>query len=109
MFEDADDQVIAKYFSYLRLIHPDLADDDVVATRVSRSRYVFPVPLVDGPPTLEPGAESSVAGLYLLGSACLRDGTSTIEQTLANAEAALERFRIPSSTKESRHVGQPVG
>ena len=78
--------------AYLRLIYPDLGPEDIVASRISRSRYVFPVPLVGGSPPNEPGAPTSVPGLFLVSSASLGEGTSTVEQSLALAEAALSRW-----------------
>lgn len=85
----ADDAAVrACFVTYLRRIHPDLQDDEILAFEVARTTNVFAVPA--------PGAlrhpvpvRTSIPGVHLVGSAHITDGTLNVNETLATVAAAL--------------------
>jgi protoporphyrinogen oxidase len=82
-FLDAtDDEVRARFLPYLQTMHPSIADDDVLAFRVSRVRQVLAVPTIDYSKH-EPPMRTSVEGLVLASSANIVDGTLNVDETLS--------------------------
>jgi len=85
-----DDAAIEQTFlSALERMHPSLSRDDVVAFRVSRVPYVFPLPTLDYSKRLPP-VRSSTEGLYMASSANIVNGTLNVNETvkLANSVTA---------------------
>ena len=77
--------------SYLRTLHPSVADEDVLAFRVSRVRQVLAVPTIDYSDR-EPPIRTSVPGVYLVSSANIVDGTLNVDETLSLADRLLEAW-----------------
>lgn len=88
LFEATDDEVRARFLTYLQRMHPDLHDDDVLSFRVSRARQVFAVPTIDYSRRVPPMV-TSVPGLYLAGSAHLVNATLNVDDTLALVDEAM--------------------
>ena len=96
---DADDQTILRsFFAGLRRMFPDLRDEDVAASRVSRVRYVLPVPKLGYSKRLPP-LRTSVPGIHLVNSAHIVNGTLNVDETLQLAGRGLrtiaERGPVP--------------
>lgn len=81
LFEASDDEVRERFEPALRRLYPDLADEDVLAFRVSRVRQVFAVPTIGYSERIPPMV-TSVPGLYLAGSAHLLNATLNVDDTL---------------------------
>lgn len=85
---DAGEQEITDSFlSGLERLYPG-AGADVVATRLSKVRYVLPVPTLGYSKGLPP-VVTSVPGLYLASSALITDGTLNVDETLGVVDRAL--------------------
>ncbi len=93
LFEASDDEVRAAFLPYLQRMHPQLADDDVLAVRVSRARQVFAVPTIDYSERVPP-IVTSVPGLFLAGSAQLVNATLNVDDTIGLAESALAAIAV---------------
>jgi len=78
---DASDESLRAEFLDAFLPMYGLDDADVLSFTVARARYVMPVP-TPGYPQRVPSVNTSVPGLFILGSAQITVGTLNIEQTL---------------------------
>jgi protoporphyrinogen oxidase len=88
IFERTDDEIRTEFVSALRRMHPDLAEDDVLAFRVSRVRHVFALPTVGYSERL-PSITTSVPGLHIVNSAHIVNGTLNVNETIQLAERVL--------------------
>jgi protoporphyrinogen oxidase len=85
LIDASDDEVRARFLPFLRRMYPAVADDDVLAFRVSRVRRVFAVPTL-GYSDRMPSTATSIPGLHLLGSAQLSFATLNVNDTLSLVE-----------------------
>jgi protoporphyrinogen oxidase len=99
LLDASDDDVLASFLPALRTVHPHVGDDDVVTARVSRVRHVFAVPTVGFADRLPP-MRTSVAGLHLVSSANIANGTLNVDETVALAEQAARDVLAADSTAE---------
>lgn len=90
-FDVPDDEVQALFVPGLKRVHPAIRDADVIAFRVSRVRYVLPLPTL-GYSTRMPPGDTSVPGLHLVNSAHILNGTLNVNETVQLAERAAKRF-----------------
>lgn len=63
-FQQTDDEFVAQSFGYLQRINPELGEQDVKATKVSRIRYAQPI-CPRGFRAMLPPIETEVRGLYI--------------------------------------------
>lgn len=99
LFALPDDALRARLLAGLRRMHPDLADREVLAFRVSRERYVFPVPTLHYSRRL-PSPDTSLPGVHIVNSAQIVNGTLNVNETVQLAEAAAARLLAASATSE---------
>ena len=91
-FFDAPDAAVEQVFlDGLTRVYPEVRRGDVLAFRISRVRHVMPPPTLDYSRRVPP-AETSVAGLHLVNSAHILNGTLNVNETVQLAEVAAERF-----------------
>jgi protoporphyrinogen oxidase len=88
LFERSDDDVLAAFLPALSRVYPHVGADDVVSARVSRVRHVFAVPTVGFTRHLPP-MRTSRAGIHLVSSANIANGTLNVDETVALAERAV--------------------
>lgn len=84
-FGRADDELESEMVAALRRMHPSLSDNEVLAFRISRAKYVFPRP-EPGYSTRVPAIDSSVPGLSILNSAHILNGTLNVNETVSLAQ-----------------------
>jgi len=89
-----DDAIVDQFLGGLRTMFPDLAEGSVRAARVSRVRYVLPVPTVGYSRRLPP-MRTSVRGVSLVNSAHIVNGTLNVDETLRLADGALTVITEP--------------
>lgn len=89
LFEADDDEVRRRFWPALRRLHPDLADEDLLAFQVSRVRHVFAVPTLRYSERIPPMV-TSVPGLHLAGSANLLNATLNVDDTLGLVDRLFE-------------------
>ena len=89
-FERSDAEIEAEFVAGLARVHP-LGPDDIIAVRVARAREVFPLPVLRYSETV-PGIETGVAGVSLLSSAQIVNGTLNANETIAQAERSVREL-----------------
>jgi protoporphyrinogen oxidase len=82
-----NEEISADIFAALRKVFPRFDPVNVRALRISRVPYVFALPECDPARSIRDFA-TSVAGLYLVSSAQIVDGTLNVNETLSLAERA---------------------
>jgi protoporphyrinogen oxidase len=90
ILDASDDEIAEQARRGLRAVHPDVTDDDIVAVRTARARYVFPLPVIGYSDTV-PAVETSVPGLHLVSSAQIVNGTLNANETITLADTAAPR------------------
>ena len=94
-FDTPDTEVEAVFLDGLARVYPEVRRGDVLAFRVSRVRYVMPLPTLAYSKRMPP-TDTSVPGLHLVNSAHILNGTLNVNETVQLAEGAAERFaRVP--------------
>lgn len=86
-FELSDDALQAKFIQALEQMYPHFQASDVLAFQVSRVKYVVAIPTVDYSQHLPP-MQTSVAGLHIVNSAHILNGTLNVNETVQLAEQA---------------------
>ena len=90
-FEAPDAEVEMLFLDGLMRVYPEVRRDDVLAFRISRVRYVMPLPTL-GYSKRVPPIDTSVPGLHLVNSAQILNGTLNVNETVQLAERAAARF-----------------
>lgn len=83
----SDDEVQQTFIAALERMYPSFSADDVLAFRVSRVRYVFPIPTIDYSQRL-PSMTTSVPGVSIVNSAHIVNGTLNVNETVQLANRA---------------------
>jgi protoporphyrinogen oxidase len=87
LFAAPEAEIQETFFAALRRMFPHLAPADLLAFRVSRVPYVFPVPTL-GYSERVPPMTTSIPGLYLVNSSQIVNGTLNVNETVQLAENA---------------------
>lgn len=90
-FEMPDAEVETLFLDGLRRVYPGVRGEDVLAFRISRVRYVMPLPTL-GYSKRVPPVDTSARGIHLVNSAHILNGTLNVNETVQLAERAAERF-----------------
>jgi protoporphyrinogen oxidase len=91
LFAASDAEIREKFLTGLRRMHPDLAEDDILAFQVAKVKHVFAVATKDYLDHLPP-LVTSQPGLYLANSAHIVNGTLNVNETVTLAEKAAGMF-----------------
>jgi len=86
-FERADAEIREEFVAALEKMYPRFRREDVSCFRVSRTRYVLPVPSLNYSEKLPPMA-TSIPGLFIVNSARILNGTLNVNETIQLAEQA---------------------
>jgi protoporphyrinogen oxidase len=101
-FELTDEQVRAEFEVGLTKMYSRFRRSDILCFRVSRVKYLLPVPTINYSANL-PRCATSVPGLYILNTTQVVNGTLNVNETVRLAEFAAREFaqsgpaRIPTS------------
>jgi protoporphyrinogen oxidase len=95
-FSLSDDEVEAEFLSGLSIIYPSFDRKDVISFKVSRVRYVFPIPTLHYS-DLVPPMTTSIPGLYIVNSSQIVNGTLNVNETVQLAQRAVQGFDRISS------------
>lgn len=90
-FQQSDQQIEHESISALRRMHPSLREDEVLASRVSRARYVFARPTVKSSSHMPP-IDTSLPRIHMLNSAHIYAGTLNVNETVRLAQGHARRF-----------------
>jgi protoporphyrinogen oxidase len=91
LFELPDSEIESLFLEGLMRVYPDVRREDVLAFRISKVRFVMPLPTL-GYSKRVPPTETSARGLHLVNSAQILNGTLNVNETVQLAERAAERF-----------------
>ncbi len=107
-FALTDEEIKEKFLEAIARMYPAFEKSDVVAFRVSRVRYVFPIPTLNYSEKL-PAMETSVKGLHVINSAHIVNGTLNVNETVQLAEKSAARLlSLPARTHSSNVSSQVV-
>ncbi len=84
-FELSDDEIQKSFLDAIERMYPKFERSDVVTFRISRVRHVFPIPSLNYSETL-PDKKTSMAGLHIVNSAHIVNGTLNVNETVQLAE-----------------------
>jgi len=85
LFEASDGEVEARFLAALDRIHPG-SRRDVVCARVARAKQVFALPVLNYSRLLPP-MRTSVAGLHVVNSSYIVNGTLNVNETVTLADS----------------------
>lgn len=108
LWQQSNDRIVERFVQALQRIHPDLTQQDIVATRVGRARYVLAVSTVDYSAQALPPVATSLSRVSIVNSAQIAYGTLNVNETLALADSALPTLlRRVSESLSSASVALP--
>ena len=84
-FQRNEDELRRDYWNGLRIVHPELQEEDLVAFRLSRVRRVMPIPTLHYS-RLVPPLRTSLPGMYVANSSQIVQGTLNVNETVKLAE-----------------------
>ena len=91
LFACSDAEIQETFMAALERMYPGLSRSDLLAFRVSRVPYVFPIPTL-GYSDRVPPESTSIPGIHVVNSAHIVNGTLNVNETVQLAERAVERL-----------------
>ena len=98
LFDESDDSIRARFLSALKRMYPHFQEEDVLAFRVARVKYVFAIPTI-GYSERVPSYQTSMPGVYMVNSSQIVNGTLNVNETLHLAENAFAEIMNPRIAK----------
>jgi len=80
-FKLTDEQIKQRHFSGLQKIYPYIKNEDVITSRVGRAKWVFALSVLNYSRNLT-SMKTSIAGLYLINSTHIINGTLNINEII---------------------------
>jgi protoporphyrinogen oxidase len=100
MFEMSDAEIESVFVAGLRRMVPEIGADDILAFRLSRVRNVLALATLGYSENLPP-MSTSVAGLHIVNSAHINNGTLNVNECVQLAETAAANFVQQRVERES--------
>lgn len=88
LFKKEDEEIAQIFTGALKNVHPSLDDEDIVAVKVARSRYVFALPVLHYS-RIKPSFDTGVDGVYMVNSAHITNSTLNVNESLTLADQFL--------------------
>ncbi|MGK0187888.1 MAG: protoporphyrinogen oxidase [Verrucomicrobiales bacterium] len=103
-FARSDEDLKQEFWPALKRIHPHLTDDDLVAFQVAKARNVLALSTLNYSESLPP-VNTSIAGVHIVNSAMICNGTLNVNETIQLAENAAIDFekiddKIPAPAEQ---------
>ena len=86
-----DSEIRNQFIDGLTRMYPEFRESDVLTFRVSRVRFVMPIPCLGYSDLVLP-FDTSVPGIHLVNSSQIQNGTLNVNETIALAERAANHF-----------------
>lgn len=102
-FELSDAEIQEQFLKGLSEMYPQFKRDDLLAFRVSRVRYLLPIPTIGYSDHLPP-ITTSVPGLYIVNSTQIVNGTLNVNETIQLADRVAERFALIPAEKDGQEL-----
>jgi protoporphyrinogen oxidase len=96
--ERSDELLQAEFIEALERMYPQFQASDVLSFQVSRVKYVVAVPTLNYSQTLPP-MQTSLAGLHIINSAHILNGTLNVNETVQLAEQAAVMLLSPPDSE----------
>ena len=90
-FALSDEEIRRSFLGALFAMHPHLSESDVLDFKLTREKYVMAIPTLNYSKNLAP-MQTSVAGVHIVNSSHILDGTLTVDASLRVAEAAMPKL-----------------
>jgi protoporphyrinogen oxidase len=100
-FQMSDEQIRATFLNALSRMFPRFKQSSVSCFRVSRVKYLVPVPTLNYSEKL-PAVDTSISGVYIVNSAQIPNGTLSVNATVGLAARAAARFDAIASIERDR-------
>lgn len=81
LINKSDEEIETLFLDGIKKMYPDIHDDDVVTFKLSRVRYVCPIPVLGYSDNIPP-IRTSVDGLYLVSSTHITNGTLNVNEAV---------------------------
>jgi len=95
-FQRTDDEIREEFESALAQMYPSFVKNQCLSFRVSRVRYLLPIPTIHHSRKV-PKISTSVRGLYIVNSTQIVDGTLNVNETVRLAESAAQELALRSA------------
>lgn len=92
LFQESDERIEQRAIGGLRRIYPDLTEEQILATRISRVRQVMPIPTLDYS-TRVPAMQTSLPHVFVVNSTQIINGTLNVNETIKLAEQGFQFMR----------------
>jgi protoporphyrinogen oxidase len=100
-FNLTDKQMEEKFLNALEHMYPKFSRSSVLSSRVSRVKYLLPIPTLNYSKDL-PGVSTSIPGIHIVNSAHIVNGTLNVNETVQLANTVADGFAdLPDS-------GEPI-
>jgi protoporphyrinogen oxidase len=90
-FDLSDEEIRHSFLGALFALHGHLSEGDVLDFKLTREKYVMAIPTLNYSKNLAP-TQTSVAGVHIVNSSHILDGTLTVDASLRVAEAAMPKL-----------------
>lgn len=94
----SDEEIQETFSAGLKAMHPDLQDDDIVAFRVSRAKYVMPIPTLHYSESL-PAPSHGSEPVFVVNGAQLPNATLNVNEIIRLAEEAADELLASRDSK----------
>lgn len=106
-FELSDEELQSQFWDALKQMYPHLQDDDLLSFRVSRVRRVLAISTLNYSQKL-PSMSTSIAGLHIINSAHICNGTLNVNETIQLANQGVEHLLSSPSGKANSDYSSPL-
>ncbi len=103
LFERTDEDIQRQAIRGLQRMYPDLVDEHILATRISRVRQVMPIPTLDYS-TQVPAMQTSVPNLFVVNSTQIINGTLNVNETIKLAEQGFQFMQRAALLAQRREI-----
>jgi protoporphyrinogen oxidase len=90
-FDLSDDEVREVFLAGLERMHPEFRREDVLCFKISRVKFLLPIPTLNYSDNL-PATSTSIPGVHIVNSAHIVNGTLNVNETVQLAEVTAKRF-----------------
>ena len=91
LFGTTDEEITAYFIASLKLMVPQLKDEDILARAVAKARHVIALPAINYSKNVPP-VITSIKDVYIINSALITDGTLNVNETVKIADSRLKQI-----------------
>lgn len=91
LFDMPDEKIIDSFIGNLKIMQPDLKQQDILVRKVAKARFVITIPTMGYSKNL-PSHKTSVDNFFLVNSSFITDGTLNVNETLKVANNYLPKI-----------------